>query len=189
MDLTPGEVLSEAGRWVNAVKAVVIIDVEREGKRFYHSRASVLIKRPRMVHMRLYNLGMLMVDMVVKGDNIHLLHGRINEELRPFIGELYYAVFWWDGIRGGEMVTEDGMYVIKGREREVYIDRNTLLPIRQSLRIEGRSFYIIYRRPKRVGDFWYPSFMEMRTDGYKFLVVVKLLKPNPLLNGDESSTF
>jgi len=189
MDLTLSEVLSEAGRWVDAVKTVVVIDVERDGRPLYHSRASVLIKRPRMAHVRVYNLGMLTVDVVVKGDDVYVLYGRVGEEWRPFIEELYNVVFWWDGVQGGEMYRGDDVYVIRDAGREICIDKETLLPLRQSLQVGGRALYITYQRPEREGDFWYPSFMEIKTDRYRFLVKVEVLRLNPVLGAEEFRAF
>lgn len=181
MELTLNEVISKAGRGIDVVRAVVDINVERNGSHYYHSSASILIKRPHMVHLKMYNFGMLAGDVVVKGDEVHVLYGRMNKGFEAFIKEFYNTVFWWDGVGDGYMYEDNNMYIIRTDNRELYLDSATLLPVKQSVRVEGRMLYITYEMPSKEGDFWYPSFIEIRMNEYRFTVKVERFFINPPL--------
>ncbi|GAB4534311.1 MAG: hypothetical protein Fur0020_00860 [Thermodesulfovibrionia bacterium] len=179
IELTLNDVISRSSNRIKGIKAVLEIDIERADNTFYHTSASILIKEPRMVHIKTYNLGMLVGDVVVKGDDVYVLYGRIDKGLEPFIKRLYDIVFWWDGMRNGYMYKDNGLYIIHKDTRKLSLDSATLLPVKQSLTLEGKTFHINYDRPFREGDFWYPSFIEITMDDYRFLVKIERLFLNP----------
>ncbi len=181
IELTLKEVVSEVGEGIDAIKAVVDIDVERDNSPYHHSSASVMIKKPHVAHIRMYNFGVLSGDVVVKGDDVHVLYGKINREFDAFIKKLYDTVFWWDDVEDGYMYQDSNMYIIRTNDRKLYLDSATLLPVKQSVRLEDKMLYITYDMPAKEGNFWYPSFLEIRMDKYKFSVKVERLLINPPL--------
>jgi hypothetical protein len=189
IELSLKEVISEVSGGIDAIKAVVDIDIERGDSAYYHTTASVLIKKPDMLHIRMYNFGMLAGDVVVKGDNVYILYGRIDKRFKAFISELYGTVFWWEDTERGYMYKKDNMYIIRTEGKELYLDSATLLPIKQVVSIGDKEVYITYYRPAREGDFWYPSFMEIRMDIYKFSVEVERFLINPPLGENDLRPF
>lgn len=185
IELTLNEVISRSGDGIDSVKAVLDIDIEKEEGPFYHGNASILIKKPRIVHIKTYNLGMLTADVVVKDNDLYVLHGRINRGLEPFIKGLYDTVFWWDSVKDGYMYRDNGLYIIRKDGRELSLDSATLFPVKQSVMIEGKTFHITYNIPHKKDDFWYPSSIEIMMDDYRFSVRIERLFINPQLGEDE----
>lgn len=182
VELSLEEVISEAGREIDALKVVVDIDIKKADEPYYHSTASVLIEKPGLLHIRMYNLGMLAGDVIVKNEKVYILSGRINSRFETFIKELYSTIFWWDDVRDGYMYKEEEEYIIRVGNREVYLDSATLLPIKQIVRISEQKLYITYDKPVREGHFWYPSLMEIKMDDYNFTVRIERLLMNPQLS-------
>lgn len=182
MELSLEEVISEAGRGFDTLKVVVNIDIKKADEPYYHSTASVLIKRPGLLHIRMYNLGMLAGDVLVKDEKVYILSGKVNSRFETFIKELYNIIFWWDDIKDGYMYKNEEEYIIRAGNKEVYLDSATLLPIKQIVRISEQKLYITYDKPVKEGYFWYPSLMEIRMDDYNFSVRIERLLMNPQLS-------
>lgn len=185
IELTLDEVISRSGDGIDGIKAVLEIDIEKDDSQSYRSSASIIIKKPGMVHIKTYNLGILTGDIIVKGDDIHILYGRMNKGLEPFIKVAYDTVFWWDGVRNGHMHKDNDLYIIRKDGRELHLDSATLLPVKQSAIIDGRRFHITYNKPVREGNFWYPSFLEITMDDYRLYVKIERLFVNPSIKEED----
>jgi len=184
-ELTLEELISKARDGTKSIKAIVEINVTKDNLPYHHSIASIIIKEGGIAHMRLYNLGMLTGDLIVKEGEVYVLQGRISKRLKPFIKEFYDTVFWWDGLRGGYMHKDNDVYIIRTDKRILHVDSATLLPIKQQLMVNDEVFYMIYDVPRREGDFWYPSYMEIKINEYRLSVRVKRLLINPKLSDSE----
>jgi hypothetical protein len=142
----------------------------------------VLVKKPGLVHMRIYKLGMLVRDLVIKDGEMHVLTGKNSKNIRKLADKFYNAVFWWEDIRDGVMHSEDGKYIARTADREIRIDRATLTPVRQDIMAFDRHLVITYSKPEQsASGFWYPSEMKINIGDFEFTVTLKKVMSNPAL--------
>ncbi len=175
------ELIAKAGDDIDVLKAIADIRIEKNGEPYSSISASVLIKRPGQVHMRMYQLGILVRDFVIKDDTLYVLTGKNDDKLKMLGTELYNAIVWWDGYGSGEMYKEGRAYVIRTEEREIHLDRATLLPIKQEIRTLNRDILVEYDEPVGNKGFWYPALIKIYVDDFTFNVKLKKLLKNPAL--------
>lgn len=130
------------------------------------------ISRDGDLSLRVYSLGFLALEItsdkgIVKSTpRIDRIKGRIlTEGLRD-------CLFWWD-MKDYEINEKEGMYLLKNLSREIWMDRKTMLPIKQSVSLQdGRELIIHYEDIRKAGDIWYPS--RIRIDLLKYSVKLKI---------------
>ena len=179
MDLTLDEVVSKAGRDIDTLKAVVDVTIKKKKKYYSSINASALIKRPGLVHLRIYKFGMLMDDIVIRNSEVHFISGKERAWLKDVGREFYHAIFWWDGIREASMDRKGTEYIIKAEGMEIHLDNRSLFPLRQVIKISDRSAKITYSRPKMEGDRWFPSLINIDMEGLSFSINIEKLFLNP----------
>ncbi|UCH45058.1 MAG: hypothetical protein JSV11_12300 [Nitrospiraceae bacterium] len=175
------EILVKAHADIEVMKAIAEVKIEKNGEDYNFVKTSVLIKNPDWIHMRLYQLGVLVSDFVIKGDTLYVLTGKEDEKLKRLGRELHAAIFWWNHFAGGSMHTEQEEYVITREGQRIYVNKNTLLPVRREFQAYGTTVFIDYSRPMDYNGYWYPSFIEMYAGEFKFVVKLKKLLKNPEL--------
>jgi outer membrane lipoprotein-sorting protein len=180
-DISLQEILDRAGADIEVMKAIAEVKIEKSGEDYNFVKTSVLIKKPDWIHMRLYQLGMLVKDFVIKGDTLHVLTGKRDENLKKLGQELHYAIFWWDHFADGYIYTGQKEYLITREGQTIYLDKKTLLPVRQELYAHGTRVFIEYSKPVEYEGYWYPSFIEMYAGEFKFIVNLKKIIKNPAL--------
>lgn len=179
-ELSLDEVISKAGSDIELLKAITDINIEKNNEPYSSISASVLIRKPGMVHMRMYQLGILVKDFVIKDDSLYVLSGKNDDKLKKLGKELYNAIFWWDGYSSGEMSDEGETYVIKTEDREIHLDKTTLLPRKQEIRTLNKYIEVVYHDPVNNNGFWYPALLKIYMDDFTFSVKLKKLIKNPL---------
>jgi len=175
------EVLEKAGNGIDHLKAIADIKIEKDNEPYSFVNASVVMKKPGWIHMRIYQLGMLVRDFVIRDNELYVLSGKNDPNLKTLGRELYHAIFWWDGYRNGIMHRENGMYVLKTVDREIQVDGATLLPVHQKIRTLNRNIQILYSDPLHSGGFWYPGLLKIHVDNFTFTVRLKKILKNPAL--------
>lgn len=178
-DLTLEEVIQESGKNIDTLKAIADISIEKNNEPYSYISASALIKRPGQARMRIYKFGLPVNDILIKDEKVYVLSGKSNGVIKEFGREFYHAVFWWDGITDGVMYREGTQYIIKTENKEIYLDSETLFPLRQEIITEGKSASIIYGEPKSEEGFWYPSTIDIKVGDFILKVQVKKLILNP----------
>ncbi len=178
-DLSLGEIVATAGGDIETLKAIADIKIEKNNRPYDFINASILVRKPGMVHMRIYKFGMLVKDFVIKDGRLHVLSGKEGGGLKKLGDEFYSAVFWWDDMDDAVMSTNGGKYVIRSGNRVIDIDRATLLPVRQAVSAFNRKILITYSRPVNNSGFWYPSVIEISAGEFRFTVKLKKLLKNP----------
>jgi len=179
VDLTLDEVISRAGRDIDTLKAVVDVTIKKKNKYYSSINASVLIKRPGLVHLRIYKFGMLMDDIVIRNNEVHVVSGKERAWLKHVGREFYHAIFWWDGIMDASMRRRGSEYIIKTEGMEMRLDNRSLFPLSQVIKISDRSAQISYSRPKMEGDRWFPSLIKIDMEGLSFSIKIEKLFLNP----------
>jgi hypothetical protein len=179
--LTLEEVLEKAGSGIEHLKAIADIKIEKDNEPYSFVNASVLIKKPEWTHMRIYQLGMLVRDFVIRDNELYVLSGKNDPNLKTLGRELHHAIFWWEGYQKGTMHREKGVYVVKAMDREIQVDGDTLLPVNQKIRTLNKNIQILYSEPLNNDGFWYPGLLKIQVDNFTFTVRLKKILKNPSL--------
>jgi hypothetical protein len=179
------EIVSKVGDDIQVLKAIADIRIEKNNELYDQINASVIVKRPDSAHMRMYKFGMLVSDIVMKDGSLHILTGKSDKKTGELINEFFHAVFWWDGLERGAMYREGDAYIIKINNKEIRLDRATLLPLSQEIYLLSKIIHITYTEPHDYDGFWYPSKMGISVDDLRFKVSIdKLIKNPPLGESD-----
>ncbi|HBH60320.1 MAG TPA: hypothetical protein DDX85_00965 [Nitrospiraceae bacterium] len=178
-ELSRDEVISKSGSDIEILKAITDINIEKNNEPYSFISASLLIKKPGWIHMRMYQLGILVRDFVIKDDTLYVLSGKNDEKLKKLGKELYNAIFWWDTYRNGEMSGERETYVIRTEDREIHLDKTTLLPLKQEIRTLNKYIEVMYHAPVNNEGFWYPSLLKISMDDFIFNVKMKKIIKYP----------
>jgi hypothetical protein len=192
MELSLDEVVTVVKRDIDVLKAIVSIKTEKNNELYSYVDASLLLKRPHWLHMRMYKFGMPVGNFLLKDDAVQTVSGKGVSQLGAFGKELYYSVFWWEDIENALMYKQAEHYIIRAHNREIRLDRATLLPELQEITINDKKIYIVYDDPKKIvsagqsiTDLWYPSVFNIEMDTYRLKIRLrKLLINPPLTEGD-----
>jgi len=180
-ELTLDEVIQKSGKDIDALKASADISIARKNEPYSDISVSARIKRPGQTRMQIYKFGVPVNDILIKDEKVYVLSGKSNGEIKELGMEFYHAVFWWDGMKDSVMYKEGTEYILKTESKEIYLDKETLFPLRQEIITEGKSVLIIYSEPKSEEGFWYPSVIDIKIGDYILKVQVKKLILNPQL--------
>ncbi|MDH4029049.1 MAG: hypothetical protein OEU95_09490 [Nitrospirota bacterium] len=184
MELSLTDVIAKAGGDTEAIKAIADITIEKNGEPYDSVNASALIKRPGMVHMRIYKFGILARDFIVKGREMHVLSGGNSDNLKQLGKDFYNAVFWWEDMTDAVMSGKGSEYIIRAKNKEIHLDRATLMPVRQVLAAMDKEMEITYDAPQRSEDgSWYPSTIRIHLNDFRFTIRIKKLLRNPSMGG------
>jgi len=175
------EIILKAGSNLDSMKAISDITVEKNDKHFSTFSASSLIKKPDWIHMRVYQLGMLVRDFVIKDNQLHILSGKKDLNLKSLGREMHNAIFWWEDLNDGTLTTNNDKYVISSSRKELHLDRDTLLPLIQIISSEQGLIVMHYEEPKETDGYWYNSIINIALNEFKFRVKLKKLIKNPTL--------
>ena len=189
MELSLDEVITVAKRDIDVLKAIVSIKTEKNNELYSYVDASLLLKRPNWLHMRMYKFGMPVGNFLLKDDVVQTVSGKGVSQLGAFGKELYYSVFWWEDIENALMYKQAENYIIRTHNREIRLDHATLLPELQEITINDKKIYIFYDKPKKIvstvqsiTDLWYPSVLNIEMDTYRLRIRLRKLLINPPLN-------
>lgn len=188
MSLSLEEIITIAQGDINILKAIVSINIEKNDRPYSYVDASLLLKKPNWLHMRLYKFGLPAGNFLIKDDVVHAVSGKGGRRLKEFGKELYYSVFWWQNLENALMYKQATDYVIRTKNKKIRLDSSTLLPESQEIITNSKKIYILYDKPKKMvvptrsrADFWYPSVLKIEMGEYRFTVKVEKLIINPPL--------
>ncbi len=185
VDLSLEEVITIAHGDINVLRAVVGINMEKDNRPYSYVDASLLLKKPGWLHMRLYRFGMLVGNFLIKDKVVHISSGKGSGMFKKFGKELYYSVFWWEDLENALMYKQGNEYVIRVRNKEIRLDKSTLLPESQEITANSKKIYILYDKPQKEADFWYPSVVKIEIGAYTFIVKIEKLFINPSLEEND----
>ena len=131
--------------------------------------------------MRVYQLGMLVRDFVIKDNTLYVLSGKKDLKLKILGREMHNAIFWWDDINDGALTVNNDKYVISSSHKELHLDRDTLLPLKQIISSEQGLIVMKYEEPKETDGYWYNSLITINLNAFKIRVKLKKLIKNPAL--------
>ncbi len=179
-DLSLQELVARAGEDIELIKAIADVTIMRNNEPYDFVKASVLAKKPGWVHMRIYKFGMLVRDFVVNDNDLFVLSGKNDPNLKKLGNEFYNAIFWWDRIEDGIMDRNGDDYVIRTARKKIRINGATLVPLHQEIASLDRLINITYQDPEQGEDgSWHPSLINIIVGDFTFTIKVKKLLKNP----------
>ncbi|MBI5195773.1 MAG: hypothetical protein HZA10_05590 [Nitrospirae bacterium] len=200
LDLTLDEIISKAKGDVHTLKIISGINIEKDDNPYMYVDAAVTLKNSGWMHVRLYTFGMLAGDYIVKDGVINNASGKASnksdsklfQNMKEFSKAMQRSIFWWNGLTNSDcknsvsgckentvMSKNEMEYVINTADREIHLDRATLLPLSQDIRAGGKKIHINYAEPQKEGDFHYSSSLKIEAGSYSFLMKVTKLIINP----------
>jgi hypothetical protein len=192
-ELSLEEIIELAPRDIHTLKAIVSISAEKNKRRYSSVNASLLLKKPNWVHIRFYSLGIPAGSYLIKDNVVKIASGKRGIKLGEFGRELYHSIIWWDGIEDAIMYRHASRYIIRTKNREIWLNGSTLLPESQEIIVNNKKIFILYDKPKRIiiespytaTELWYPSVLKIEIGQYTFNVrITKLFINPPLKKGD-----
>jgi hypothetical protein len=188
-ELSLEEIIIRASGDIEQLKAIADITVTKYDKPYDVVSASLLIKKPGWVHMRVYKFGMLVKDFVFRDGELYVLSGKINKNIKQLGNEFYGSIFWWDNMKDGVMLVDEDKYIITSENRQVHLDKSTLVPLKQMINLEKRRIEIIYGEALQNKEgFRYPSTMQVQIGALYFSIKIKKLLSNPSLGINDFRT-
>jgi len=133
--------------------------------------------------MRIYSLGFLAFEMTARNGII-----QSNPPVDRNKGILLSAgirdcLFWWD-LEDVRIQEDEGIYLLRNTTRSVWIDKKTMLPIKQTVALDdGRELFISYQNPACSGAVWYPS--KIRIEIARYMVTLNIREIS-FISGDQT---
>ncbi len=109
------------------------------------------------INLRIYYLGFLTFELVSENGVINNTPVIDRKSALTLAKGLKDCFFWWDLI---DFDAEDkgDVYILKGKTRELWVDKKTVFPLRQTIFLaDGRKLYIFYEKPIEKNEIWFPS--------------------------------
>ncbi|MHB8881948.1 MAG: hypothetical protein ACYC69_10630 [Thermodesulfovibrionales bacterium] len=171
----PGGSLTEAlaeKKAVTDLEALFSIVFEKNDSTIMGDGALTISKTGDM-SLRVYSMGFLAMELTSK-DRTVKSSPRLDPDRTLILTEgLRDCLFWWNP--GSDTITEDnGHYRIRGADREVWLDKDSFLPIRQTVSLpDGKELRIFYDNPARGNKVWYQSRIRIELDSYAVTLFVR----------------
>jgi hypothetical protein len=137
------------------------------------------ISRDGNLNLRVYSFGFLALELISE-DGIIKSNPRLDRSKGTILTSgLRDCLFWWD-IKDFEIDEKDGISLLINPSREIWIDRKTMLPIKQTVALEdGRKLDIYYESPEKISDMWYPSKIRIELSRYSVTLKIKEISFTP----------
>jgi len=167
---------------IDMLKAITDISIEKNKEPYDFINASVLVKKPGWVHLRMYKFGMLVKDIVIKDDMVYVLAGKSSDRLKQLAREFYNAIIWWDNLKDGSIYSDEDEFIISTDNKQLHLDRKTLLPVKQEIKVMDKIIKLSYSAPVETDGFWYPSVITISAGEFTFSVKLKKIVKDPVLS-------
>jgi hypothetical protein len=159
------EVLS-ARNTISAIDATFTIIFEK-GDTEMRGEGVLNMSRNGDLNLRVYSLGFLGLEVISKAGVIRSNPRIDRNKCRILTQGLRDCLFWWDVQDYDVNEKDDGMYLLKNSSREVWLDKKTMLPIKQRVILDnGIEIYISYEDMTKMGNVWCPSTIKIELSQY-----------------------
>lgn len=158
------EVLSSRND-ISSIETTFAITFEKDDTEMRGDGALNLLKNGDL-SMRIYSFGFLAFEMTAHNGTIK--SNPPIDRTRGIIlsSGLRDCLFWWD-IKDFSVEEDESGYILKNMTRSLWINRETMLPIKQMISLEdGRELMIRYENPDYAGALWYPSKIRIELARY-----------------------
>lgn len=164
------EVLSERGVVTDINTRFSILFEKNETE--IRGDAALDISRAGDMSLRVYSLGFLAMELTSKDGAVRSDPALDRAKKMILTRGLRDCLFWWD-VRDFDLLDEKGSLLLKSAGREIWIDKKTFLPSRQTIYFEdGKELNIYYSEPANENDVWYQS--KIRIELAKYVVTLKI---------------
>jgi hypothetical protein len=157
-------VLSAKGS-ISAMDATFSIIFEKDDSEM-RGEGVLNISRNGDLSLRVYSFGFLALEVSSEKGMIKS-NPRIDRIKSKLLTQgLRDCLFWWD-IQDFVIDEKDSVYLLKNLSREIWLDKKTILPIKQEVFLEdGKALHISYEDVEKMGDVWYPSTIKIQLSQY-----------------------
>jgi len=158
------EVLSSRND-ISSIETTFAITFEKDDTEMRGDGALNLLKNGDL-SMRIYSFGFLAFEMTAH-NGIIKSNPPIDRTKGIILSSgLRDCLFWWD-IKDFSVEEDKSAYILKNMTRSLWINRETMLPIKQMISLEdGRELMIRYENPDYAGALWYPSKIRIELARY-----------------------
>jgi len=180
--ITLNDALSQY-RKISAVNTVVGLEYEKNGT-IMSGDASLSVS-PDKLALRIYYLGFLQGEVYEENGNIRSKPKIDKTKSTILVEGLKNSLFWWN-ITDYEVLDRKDSYELRNGYRKVVVNKDTLLPIEQTIELEnGDVLAISYDSPTRIINeddkaapddsplSWYPSIVNIQLRNYIVRINVK----------------
>jgi hypothetical protein len=123
--------------------------------------------------LRLYSLGFLVMELTSGNGEINSSPRLDGARTIILTQGLRDCLFWWD-IKDFNMQEEQGNYLLKNSDREIWIDKKTFLPKQQDIYFDdGRVIRISYDEPAMENGLWYQSRIRIELAQYSVILLIR----------------
>ncbi|SPQ01329.1 exported hypothetical protein [Candidatus Sulfobium mesophilum] len=135
--------------------------------------AALEISRSGDMSLRVYSLGFLAMELTSRDGQVRATPALDRGKKLILTRGLRDCLFWWD-MEEFSLFEEDGHYLLRGPDRELWIDKKTFLPARQNIYFEdGKVLNVYYGSPTKEDDVWYQSKIRIEYLQYSVTFTVK----------------
>jgi hypothetical protein len=169
---------------INSIETVLTIEYENEDN-LMSGDASLGISKDNL-NLRIYYLGFL-VGEISERDGVITSKPKLNKNKSTILVDgIKNSLFWWN-INDYVLHTKDDFYILENVNRKVFIDKKTLLPIKQLIEFgDGEKLEIVYDIPKKIDettnsqlqDLWYNSTISFKLKNHTAKIKIKSYKVN-----------
>ena len=167
------EVLS-AKNTISSIDATFSIILEKDDTEM-RGEGVLNVLKDGDLSLRIYSFGFLALE-VISEKGVIKSAPRIDRNRSKVLTEgLRDCLFWWD-IQDYEVEVDekDSIYHLKNISRDVWLDKKTMLPIRQRVALKnGRELHMSYEDMEKMGDVWYPSKIMIQFSQYSVKLKIK----------------
>ncbi len=131
------------------------------------------ISRNGNLNLRVYSLGFLALELISENGIVKSVPVIDRNKGTILTYGLRDCLFWWN-IKDFKVDEKDGVYLLENLSRKLWIDRQTIFPIKQTVFLEdGSELNIYYENPEKSGDIWYPSKIKIDLSEYSVTLKIK----------------
>ncbi|MDA8082226.1 MAG: hypothetical protein M0024_01045 [Nitrospiraceae bacterium] len=144
-----------------------------------HGDGALTIADTGDLDLRVYSLGFLAMELTSR-DGVVRSKPPLDAKRKTMLTVgLKDCIFWWN--MEGFSVDEDGdAYIIRNRERTVWVDKMSFLPVRQVVHLaEGKDLRISYQNPVKMNGRWVQSQIRIEYVPYAVSLTVNSLGVRP----------
>jgi hypothetical protein len=123
--------------------------------------------------LRIYSLGFLAMELTSREGRVKSTPHLDKNKTMILTKGLRDCLYWWD-IKDFTLSEDGDDYLLRSRERELWVDRKTFLPRKQIIRFDAdRELVIYYESPARANDVWYQAKIRIELSRYRVTLTLK----------------
>ncbi|MBI5849208.1 MAG: hypothetical protein HZB31_14895 [Nitrospirae bacterium] len=154
---------------IHAAMSVVFEKTDSET----HGDAVIDIAQDGDLHMKVYTLGILVMDLTAKNGLVRSTPKLDKNKTAILTQGLRDSLFWWDS-KDFAIQEENDHLILQNAAREVVLDRKTLLPQKQRIFFDdGKQLTVFYSNPAQTKGVWYQSKMRIELSRYAVTLSVR----------------